>query len=89
MTFIKQPLNQNKMTPEEKAKYLVYKYYNEMNPNAPDCNISLAQAKQCALIAVDEILDNFGLVCNGQTFYTEHRAFDYYSEVKHELNKSQ
>ena len=47
------------------------------------------EAKKFALIAVDEILDNFGLVCNGQTFYTEHRAFDYYSEVKHELNKSE
>ncbi len=41
------------MAAVENAKYLVYKYYNEMNPNAPDCNISFAQAKQCALIAVD------------------------------------
>ena len=36
-----------------------------------------------------EANNNFGLVCNGQTFYTEHRAFDYYSEVKHELIKSE
>ena len=79
------------MTAVEKAQELVDKMYDEMfyyrdGYNSGD---AISAAKKCALIAVDEILDNFGLVCNGQTFYTEHRAFDYYSEVKHELNKSE
>ena len=40
------------MTPKEKAKELVYKYYNAMNPYAPDCSISFNQVKQCALISI-------------------------------------
>jgi hypothetical protein len=37
------------------------------------------------LIVVDEILNNFGLTANGQTFFTEHRAVQYYQEVKQEI----
>jgi len=44
------------MTPEEKAAELTNRYYNQMNLHAPDCNISIRQAKQCALIAVDELM---------------------------------
>jgi len=44
-------------------------------------------AKECALVAVDEILNNFGLTANGQTFFTEHRAVKYYQEVKQEIEK--
>lgn len=44
-------------------------------------------AKECALRAVDEILNNFGLTANGQTFFTEHRAVKYYQEVKQEIEK--
>ena len=76
------------MTPKEKAKELFDKYYLVCQEFTEEIQCSI-QAKQCALIAVDEILDNFGLVCNGQTFYTEYRAFDYYSEVKQELIKSE
>ena len=68
--------------PKEKAQELLLKFAFKGAQHE-------GEAKKFALIAVDEILDNFGLVCNGQTFYTEHRAFDYYSEVKHELNKSE
>ena len=41
----------------KQAKELVEKYYNAMNPNRPDCNISWRQAKQCALIACDARID--------------------------------
>jgi hypothetical protein len=68
------------MTPIEKAEELVFKFALK---GAETEKIAI----ECALIVVDEILDNFGLVCNGQTFYTEHRAFDYYSAVKQELTK--
>ena len=40
------------MTPKEKAKELVNKYLD----NIPFANNSIERAKQCALIAVDEIL---------------------------------
>jgi hypothetical protein len=43
------------MTPKEKAEELTNKFYNAMNPDAPDCNISIRQAKQCAKIAVEEM----------------------------------
>ena len=75
-------------TPKKKAQELFDKYYLICQEFTEEIQCGI-QAKQCALIAVDEILDNFGLVCNGQTFYTEHRAFDYYSEVKQELIKSE
>ena len=54
------------MTPQEKAKYLVDKFY-QTTPNEAWINEPLGiseeykawkQAKQCALIAVDEILED-------------------------------
>jgi len=44
------------MTPKEKAKELVYKFYPSVQwkLGQEDC---LDRAKQCALIAVDEILN--------------------------------
>jgi hypothetical protein len=67
------------MTPQEKAKELYYSFtmYAPLH----------SDNKQCALIAVDEILNNFGLRTNGQNFYTEYRAVDYYQEVKKEIEK--
>jgi hypothetical protein len=44
-------------------------------------------AKQCAIIAADEILNSFGLTINGQTFFAEYRAIDFYEEVKQEIEK--
>jgi len=46
----------NNMTPKEKAKELVYKFYPSVQwkLGQEDC---LDRAKQCALIAVDEILN--------------------------------
>jgi hypothetical protein len=64
------------LTPEEKAKILVnkFKYYtrafNETN-GWQDCSYN---AKQCALIAVDEILK-------------ETLNADYYQQVKTEIEK--
>jgi len=44
-------------------------------------------AKQCAIITADEILNSFGLTINGQTFFAEYRAIDFYEEVKQEIEK--
>jgi len=66
-------------TPKEKAKELVNKFY------LFTASFDNDQAKKCALIAVNEILNNFGLRTNGQNFYTEYRAVEYYQEVKKEI----
>ena len=47
------PLNQNRMTPKEKAKELVDKYEFVYIQNYT----SMFEVKECALIAVNEILD--------------------------------
>jgi hypothetical protein len=65
------------MTPKEKAKELVNKYYSDkcFNGNyAEDYN-----AKQCALIAVDEIL-KVSISYAG-------KDYEYWQEVKQEIEK--
>jgi hypothetical protein len=67
------------MTPKEKAIELVGKYlcideiYN-VDLFCDECGISNDAAKYCALIAVDLILSEF-------------YADDFYTQVKHELEK--
>jgi hypothetical protein len=72
------------MTPKEKAIELIDKYNNSIMSFLSD-NMKYQNAIKCALIAVDEILKNFGTLTEGQTFYTEYRAVKYYQEVKQEL----
>ena len=60
------------MTPKEKAKELVFKFDDTMEFSTPQ-----RFAKQCALIAVDEILKAIGFSDN--KFY--------WQEVKQELEK--
>lgn len=70
---------------KEKAKELVDKYYYSMNPNAPDCNISYNQAKQAAIIAVDEILS---FMINILQWDIKHNGnIEYWYEVKSEIEK--
>jgi len=63
------------MTPKEKAKELFDKIYKLDNRAWYDV------AKQCALIAVDEILNNDGFTRFDQ-YLTE-----YWQEVKHEIEQ--
>jgi hypothetical protein len=70
------------MTPQEKAKELVEKYLAMQFGDFPKTN-----AKQCALIAIDEaesseynVLTKFGLV-------TENYTSVYWQEVKSEIEK--
>jgi len=63
------------MTPKEKAEDL----YNRMLPKSGV--VFKSQAKQCALVAVDEILN----VTVGLTDFTD--DFDYWQEVKQEIEK--
>jgi len=64
------------MTPQEKAKELVGKYINPFNRNGcipPYETIFNSTAKQCALIAVDEIIN------------TPNPMVNYWQKVKHEI----
>ena len=67
------------MTAKEKAKELVEKYLN-----IEFCLLTDNQAKQCALICVDEIVSEH--LDEGINSYVQKRI-DYWSEVKQEINK--
>ena len=82
------------MTPKEKAKELVDKMHSQMpikvipiastRENQLSCNIdlkgSLKNAKQCALIAVDEILEALP-----EDYQND--IWSYWQEVKEEIEK--
>lgn len=73
------------MTPVEKADELVKRMYAVRSNSASD--ITLYFAKQCALIAVDEILQNFGNLTDGKQHYCAYATIQYYKEVKQEIEK--
>ena len=66
------------MTPKEKANELLDNYWlmDKINPS-----LSKEQAKQCALIAVDEIL----FVLEFNLDFRMERSITYYLEVKQEI----
>jgi hypothetical protein len=63
------------MTPKEKAQDLYFKFYSEI------LSLRDEPAKQCALIAVDEILD--------ELYYTESTKYGtiFWNKVKQEIEK--
>ena len=66
--------------PKEKAQELIQKYY----PLTKDSFTSLKYAKQCAVIAIDEIKKC--VLYTSQKFENDRFSEDYWEEVKHELN---
>lgn len=72
------------MTPFEKATELKFKYWNNVD-------VSPKQAIQCALIAVDEVINEYeSNICNSGYDYDFERwdmQRDYWTEVKQELEK--
>lgn len=79
------------MTTKEKAKNLVDTFFMLTHPR-----YDIEIAKKCALKTVDEILTtivkfphctpyHFGLTSNGENFFTENQAVEYYIEVKQEI----
>ena len=71
------------MTPKEKAQELVGKYYFQVQ--------TLEQQKQCALIAVDEILNSspsLPILGDGGTYGEDIELSKlYWQEVKQEIEK--
>lgn len=77
------------LTPKEKAKELVYLFltasHGTMEEYVPIPNIF---AKQCALIAVDEILKSGCTLPSDNAYYGDNEeAIKYWLEVKSELEK--
>ena len=68
------------MTPQEKAKELVGRYAMYLRANLMHDEEANEDAKQCALIAVDEILEVI------QNLYFM-GTVDYWQEVKQEIEK--
>ena len=75
------------MTPKEKARELVVKFQKQIFFNVTDERLDINEAKGLSIIAVDEILINFGLRTNGKMFYTEYGAVKYWELVKIEIEK--
>ena len=69
------------MTPKEKAKELVEKMIIYHSPDDKDYEA----AKDCALIAVDEILESLGYKKLSDSPYTTLEARQYYVQVKQEI----
>jgi hypothetical protein len=69
------------MSPQEKAKELFGKHYIICQEYTEEIQCSI-QAKQCALIAVDEVLKS-----QNNIYGVNNRATTFYLEVKHELEK--
>jgi hypothetical protein len=72
------------MTPEEKAKELVDKFSKATDEDGY-INLNKFRHKQCALIAVDEILKEID-DCFLQRYDAVDRYY-YYKEVKQEIKK--
>ena len=66
--------------PQEKAKELALKFHEG---DLLFDDLSWNQAKQCALIAVDEILE----AIDWHEFEYPNEHFEYWHEVKDEINK--
>ena len=65
------------MTPKQKAAYLIVKYMSKV--------VDIKLAKECALVAVDEILNqDKGAFDLGEIHY----HFEYWMEVKQEIEKA-
>jgi hypothetical protein len=68
------------MTPKEKAIEIVDKF--KLDPIKPLCIMHYEHSKQCALIAVDEILNSRPQITDSQIEYN-----NYWQEVKTEIQK--
>jgi hypothetical protein len=73
------------MTPKEKAKELIHYYIKELLSAKHSINGFVINdlAKQCALIAVDEIINDYNTFPN--SFKSKHTS--YWEEVKNEIEK--
>lgn len=69
------------MTPQEKAEELIKKFFEPVRWKLGQENVT-QRAKQCALIAVDELLND-----TDASSPFEIDRLEYWQEVKQEINK--
>jgi hypothetical protein len=69
------------MKPKEKAEELVEKFYSRATSYSLDRKNQNENAKQCAVIAVDEIMNQ----CFDYRDIDLQASYDYWQEVKDEL----
>jgi len=74
------------MSPEEKARELVRNYFDKLSDTLSD-RYSRLLAKECAVVAVDEILENFGTLTGGSQHYAAQCTIEFYEEVKIQIIK--
>jgi hypothetical protein len=72
------------MTPKDKAEELVKKMYSVHSNSASD--ITLHFAKECALIAVDEMI-NTDMLIDEDTYVMTPSYLQYWEQVKQEIEK--
>ena len=68
------------MTPKEKAEDLFVKYYERLPDDTYSNEGAKSEAKECALIAVDEILHSLSYKMSSNI-----EELDYYNEVRQEI----
>jgi len=73
------------MTPKEKANELYSKYDDLLNKDFINPIVFDNQLKQCALIAVDEILNELDDIRNFTGSKLSLRMIEYFQEVKQEI----
>lgn len=66
------------MNPKQKAAYLVVKYMSKV--------VSKNVAKECALVSVDEMLNEYNGICPEGSHEME--RYLYFKEVKEEIQKA-
>ncbi len=71
------------MTPKEKAKELIDRFYNHTFNVEKDTEDNFSSAKQCALIAVDEVIEQNNIWIN----QTGKGTNNYWKLVKEEIEK--
>ena len=72
------------MTPQEKAKELVQQFADELINNG--ARVSKGDCKQCALIAVDEII-SLMIKFHNRHIEDNSNEITFWQEVKQEINK--
>jgi RNase P/RNase MRP subunit POP5 len=73
------------------ARNLINKFYYRLpnngylNEGLLSCDRRYKEAITCAIVCVDEILENFGTLTEGKTHYCAYSTTKYYEQIKEEL----
>ena len=79
------------MTPKEKAEQLIFYYQNLLEHYLENINSLRNKSMQCALIAVDELIESFNSIYDASIRNIEkysgakYGMKDYWAEVKQEI----